>query len=77
MTSGEQTNDLEVSRRQEMRHDGLTKESTGTINADQSAATLKPANKTDHTQLWLVQGAGIMLWRVCVRYVMHYTKLFL
>lgn len=34
----------EVSRRQEMRHDGLTKEPADIINADQSAATFVRAN---------------------------------
>lgn len=60
MGQGGQTSGPEVSRRQEMRHDGLTKEPADTINADQSAATFVAANNArsgDQTGVWPVRGA--------------------
>lgn len=60
MEQGGQTSGPEVSRRQEMRHDGLTKERADTINADQSAATFVTANNArsgDQTGVWPVRGA--------------------
>lgn len=60
MGQGGQTSGPEVSRRQEMRHDGLTKEPADTINADQSAATFVTANNArsgDQTGVCPVRGA--------------------
>lgn len=45
------TSGPEVSRRREMRHDGLTKEPADIINADQSAATFIPANNARSSDL--------------------------
>lgn len=43
---GGQMSGPEVSRRQEMKHDGLTKEPADIINADQSAATFEQHDQT-------------------------------
>lgn len=45
----------EVSRRQEMKHDGMTKEPADIINADQSAATFEQTRSDGAVDLSIVQ----------------------